>query len=307
MVRPEATTAWPALPLQDWAETKDTLHRYCQVVGKVRMGLVPFRNHWWHVTLYVGTRGLTTGPMPTRNGHLVEVTFDFVDHRLVVAASHGDSGSFELADGLACGDFHGELFTWLRRFDAAVDINPAPFDIGGPLLSEDRDHRTYDADAVTRYWQVLRSSSHVFEEFAGWFNGKQSPVQVFWHSFDLAIARFSGRPAPSRPGADRVTAEAYSHEVIAFGFWPGDDRVSYPAYYSYTAPAPDGLTDQALRPRSAWWNVEAGTAYLPYDQVRESAAPQAVLLEFLEATYEAGARCARWDIDALATGAAPAR
>jgi hypothetical protein len=300
-------TAWPPLPLEDWVDTKRTLHRYCQVVGKIRMALVPFHNHWWHVTLQVDTRGVTTGPMPVGDGRTVEITFDFVDHRLVICASDGSSQSFRLAHGLACSAFYAQLFATLHSVGVNVDIHPAPFDLDGPLLSQDHRHDTYDANAVTRFWHVLSSSGHVLGEFAGWFNGKQSPVQLFWHSFDLALARFSGRRAPTQADMDRVTAEAYSHEVIAFGFWPGDDKKPYPAFYSYTAPPPDGLTSEPLRPRGAWWDTAARTAYLRYDDVCNSDAPHDRLLAFLTSAYEAGARLAGWDIDGFATSAAPGR
>lgn len=295
---------WPALPLDAWADTKHTLHRYSQIVGKVRMALVPFRNHWWHVTLYPDTRGLTTGPMPVGDGRAVEIAFDFVDHRLMVSASDGRVASFALAHGLACMDFYAQLFGALHGLGVDADIHPAPFDLPGPLLSEDREHHAYDPAAVQRFWTLLRGVTEVLGAFAGWFNGKQSPIHLFWHSFDLAMARFSGRPAPPRPGADRVTAEAYSHEVIAFGFWPGDDKVPHPAFYSYTAPAPPRLVEQPLRPSGATWDADAGTAFLPYEVVRTSDDPRAALLAFCTSAYEAGARTAGWDLDAFATSAA---
>ena len=300
---PKLDAAWPPLPLEAWADTKQTLHRYCQIVGKVRMALVPYRNHWWHVTLYPDTRGLSTGPMPVGRGRTVEVAFDFVDHRLAVSTSDGRIESFPLVHGLACMDFYAQLFSTLAALGIDVKIRPEPFDLDGPLLSEDREHDAWDAEAVRRYWTVLRRVTDVLTEFAGWFNGKQSPAHLFWHSFDLALARFSGRTVPPRPGADRVTAEAYSHEVIAFGWWPGDAKVPYPAFYSYTAPAPAGLVDQPLRPTGATWNAEAGTAFLPYEVVQSSADPRATLLEFLSSTYDAGARTARWDLEAFATRA----
>jgi hypothetical protein len=274
-------------------------------VGKVRMALVPFRNHWWHVTLYPHTRGLTTGPMPAGDGRTVEIAFDLIDHRLIVSSSDGAIHRLALTDGLACKDFYRGLFDILDRLTVTVNIHPAPFDLQGPLLSEDREHDAYDADAVVRYWTVLRNMAGVLEEFMGWFNGKQSPVHLFWHSFDLAQARFSGRPAPPRPGADRVTAEAYSHEVIAFGFWPGDDKTRYPALYSYTAPAPAGLVQQPLRPEEASWDPQAGTAYLAYEAVRTSAAPRSTVLDFFRSAYEAGAAAAGWDTTAFATAVAP--
>jgi hypothetical protein len=297
--RVELEGRWPRLQLEDWIDTKSTLHRYVQTVGKVRMQLMPFRNHWWHVTLYVGTRGLTTGPMPIPDGRSVEIVFDFLDHRLAVITSDGDSRSFEMCQGLACMDFFSQLFGALDQLRVDVTIYPAPYDLGGPLLSKDREHDDYDADAVARYWTVLRRTTAVLNQFAGWFNGKQSPVHLFWHSFDLALSRYSGRRTPPRPGADRVTAEAYSHEVIAFGFWPGDDRVPHPSFYSYTAPAPPDLVAQALNPKSARWNPDAGTAFLPYEDLRASDDPDRTLLLFLGSAYKAGALTAGWDLKAF--------
>jgi hypothetical protein len=296
---------WPALPLDDWVTTRWTVHRYAQIVGKVRLALMPFRNHWWHVTLAVDARGLTTGPMPAADGRTVQIRFDLVDHRLLVESSGANVEAFDLVDGLACADFYAQLFAALGRIGVDVRIDPAPYDLAGPLLSRDRDHDRYDADAVGRYWTVLRRTTEVLDEFAGRFVGKQSPVHLFWHSFDLALARFSGRPAPSRPGADPVTAEAYSHEVIAFGFWPGDDHAPWPGYYSYTAPAPPDLTAQRLLPDSAWWDESAGSAYLRYDDVRTAAHPRLALLEFLSSAYNAGSRAGGWDRGALATSVAP--
>lgn len=293
----ETDWRWPPLPLDEWRGTRQTLHRYIQVVGKVRMALVPFRNHWWHVTLYVDTRGLTTGPMPLPDGRSLEIAFDFVDHRLVVTTSGGELRSFDLRHGLACMDFYQQLFGILDALGADLEIYPAPYDLGGPLLSEDREHDSYDADAVVRYWTVLRRTADVLSRLAGRFNGKQSPVQLFWHSFDLAMARYSGKRAPERPGADPVTVESYSHEVIAFGFWPGDEKAPAASFYSYTAPAPPGLTDQAVTPASAWWNVEAGTAYLAYDDVRSAEDPDSTLLGFFESAYSAGAGLAGWDLE----------
>jgi hypothetical protein len=290
---------WPPLPYADWTDTKQTLHRYAQTVGKIRMALVPFRNHWWHVTLYVSTRGLTTGPMPAPDGRTVEIQFDFVDSLLLVTTSAGESRSFDLRHGLTCASFYGQVFDALADLSVDVAIHPAPFDLDGPLLSEDHVHDAYDEEAVARYWTVLRRTVDVMNRFAGGFNGKQSPAQLFWHSFDLAYARYSGRPAPARPGADRVTLEAYSHEVIAFGFWPGDDKTPSPSFYSYTAPAPEGLAGQPLQPPAAFWNEQAGTAYLPYDEVRTSSDPEATLLGFFESAYRAGATTGNWDIEAF--------
>lgn len=301
----DASVQWPPLPLEEWRATKETLHRYCQMIGKVRLALHPFRNHWWHVTLRLATRGLTTGAMPVGDGRLAEIRLDLADHALEVRDSSGDAVRFSLRDPLPCADFHAALFDALGTLRISADIDARPYDLDGPAFPDDHIHDAYDAEAVSRFWQTIASSAVVLEGFAGWFNGKHSPVHLFWHSFDLAHARFSGRRAPVREGAGVVEAEAYSHEVIAFGFWSGDDNVPYPAYYSYTAPAPDGLTDQPLQPAEAQWDPSSGTAVVPYDVVRQSESPRGTLLAFLQSAYLAGARTAGWDIDDLRTRAAP--
>lgn len=298
-------SAWPELPLDDWRATKETVHRYCQMVGKVRMALAPFRNHWWHVTLYPTVDGLSTGMLPLDDGRTMEVRLDLQAHEVRIVDSLGAVEQFALAPRFACADFHDGLMAGLASLGVHPDVDMRPYDLDGPAFSDDHVHDTYDGDAARRYAQVLRSSTTVLEEFAGRFNGKQSPVHLFWHSFDLALARFSGRRAPVRAGAGTVEAEAYSHEVIAFGFWPGDDQVPHPAYYSYTAPAPNGLTDQPLSAPEASWNEQSGTAMLPYEAVRTAADPRATLLGFLEDAYRAGARTAGWDIADLATSVAP--
>ena len=218
------SSAWPPLPYAAWEPTKQTLHRYTQMVGKVRMALTPPRNHWWHVTLYLSTRGLTTGPMPDEDRY-VEVEFDLLEHRLVVSTTDGGRRTLELAHRPACADVYRGLFGALDDLGVHAPIHPEPFDLGdSPPFADDTAHDAYDADAVERYWRALASGARVLEEFRGSFAGKASPVHLFWHSFDLAHARYSGRRAPVAPDADPVTAEANSDEVIAFGFWPGDDR-----------------------------------------------------------------------------------
>jgi hypothetical protein len=301
---------WPPLPYQDWEPTKQTLHRYTQIVGKIRMALVPFRNHWWHVTLRPATRGLTTGPMPY-GPREVEILLDLLDHRLVVSTSDGQDRDLPLGRRPACADFYGDLFSALHEVGVEVDIHPEPFDLGdSPAFADDRVHDSYDADAVTRYWRVLAGTQHVLAEFASRFNGKVSPIQLFWHSFDLAYARYSGRPAPVPAEADPVTAEAYSHEVVAFGFWPGDERrTPYPAFYSYTAPEPAGLAAQPLSPPQAQWQ-DTGSghlAILPYDVMRAEPEPHRALLAFYESAYRAGAQSAGWDLAGFATRAGQRR
>ena len=283
----------PSLDYEAWAPAKDTLHLWCQVVGKSRLSLTPRRNHWWNVPLYVSARGLTTGRLPGN----VEVELNLVDHRLEARSTTG-AGGFNLADGLS-----------VAAFGLKPDIRAEPF--GVPMttpFADDVEHASYAPDAAGRFLAALQWSADVFEEFAGWFCGKTSPVHLFWHSFDLAVTRFSGRPAPAVPGADPVTAEAYSHEVVSFGFWAGDRDTSFPAYYSYTAPEPAGLRDQPLRPAGAatWVEQRGGSlALLPYDDVRAAADPQGTLLNFLQSTYEAGAGLAGWDLDGTRTDWCP--
>jgi hypothetical protein len=297
--------AWPALPYAEWEPTKQTLHRYVQIVGKVRMALVPPLNHWWHATLYVTARGLATGPMPY-DGETAEIELDFVDHRVHVRSSSGRTSEFPLRDRFACAGFYADLFAALRDVGVDTEIDPRPFDLGdSPAFPDDTEHDSYDAGAVERFWTILRLTDNALATFRSRFNGKASPAHVFWHSFDIAHSRFSGRPAPPMPGADPVNAEAYSHELISFGWWPGDDRrTPYPAYYSYTAPEPDGLAGQPLAPSAAAWEDtgNGSLAVLPYDAVREAADPAAELLAFYESAYRAGTTAAGWDAAALATG-----
>jgi hypothetical protein len=297
--------AWPALPYEEWRPTKETLHRFAQIVGKVRMALVPPRNHWWHVTLYVSAHGLTTGPMPY--GDLtVEIELDFVDHRVHVRTSEGRRANFALRDRQPCARFYSDLFTALRQVGVAVEILARPYDLGdSPAFPDDTVHDSYDAEAVVRFWTILRRTDEVLARFASGFSGKASPTQLFWHGFDIAHARYSGRRAPAIPGADAVTAEAYSHEVIAFGWWPGDERLTpFPAFYSYTSPEPDGLRDRPLEPADAnWQDTGSGSlAVLRYDAVRAAPDPAAALLDFFESAYRAGTAAAGWDVAALARG-----
>jgi len=294
--------ALPPLPLAEWEATKTTLHLWTQIVGKVRLASTAPRNHWWHVPLYVDVRGLTTRRMHAPDGTTFQIDFDFLLHELVVRTSTGRVESFPLEDGLSVAGFDERLHGLLAGLGIDVAIRESPF--GVPVTTpfpEDHEHASYDAGAVERFWRILDWSDAVLEEFAGWYCGKTSPVHLFWHSFDLALTRFSGRRAPAIPGADGVTREAYTHEVVSFGFWAGDERIPDPTYYSYTAPEPEGLRDQPLRPQSSRW-IESGggsLAVLGYDAVRLSNDPRATLLEFLESAYVAGARLAGWDLEGL--------
>ena len=287
-------TRLPSLALEEWEATKDTLHLWVQVVGKVRMASSAPRNHWWHVPLYVDVRGLTTRRLHAASGVAFQIRFDFLDHRLVAETDTGGVESFALADGLSVAEFDGLLHATLAGLGVDVPILESPY--GVPMTTpfpDDREHASYDPDAVERFWRILGWSDGVFEEFAGWFCGKTSPVHLFWHSFDLAVTRFGGKRAPALPSADGVAQEAYSHEVVSFGFWAGDKNVREPSYYSYTAPEPPGLRDRSLRPGEARWTETI--ALLPYDAVRTAGDPRAALLDFLQSAYEAGAGAAGWN------------
>jgi hypothetical protein len=295
----------PELRLADWRATKDTLHLYAQILGKVRLATAAPRNHWWNAPLYVDVRGLTTRRLHHRDTTFA-ISVDFVDHGLVVLTADGRYRSFELGHGMPVADFDARLHATLAELGIDVEINERPF--GVPMTTpypEDVEHASWDRAAIERFGRVLDWTDGVFEEFSGWFNGKTSPVHLFWHSFDLAVTRFSGRPAPVLD-TDPVTHEAYSHEVISFGFWPGDDRLCDAAYYAYTAPEPPGLRDQPL-PIGAWIESGAGSlAVLPYEAVRTAHDPRATLLAFCQAAYEAGGRLAGWDTTSLESKWSPA-
>jgi Family of unknown function (DUF5996) len=304
---PIEATHLPSLPLADWAATKDTLHLWFQIVGKIRLSYAPPKNHWWHVTLRPDVRGLTTGRIPVDETMTFKISFDLTEHFVKVRTSTGGEERLDLRDGLSVSAFDRELHAMLERLGIEVKIIETPY--GVPMKTafpEDEEHASYDRDAVTRYWRILSWSGNVFETFRGWFSGKASPVQVFWHTLDLAFARYSGRRAPARSDADPVTQEAYSHEVIAFGFWAGDQYVPEPSYYSYTAPEPPGLRLRELAAPARWSEQNGGSlALLAYDAVRSAPDPRATLLGFLQSSYEAGATAAGWDTAALASSWSP--
>ena len=284
----------PELHLADWRPTKDTLHLYCQVLGKIRLATTPPRNHWWNVPLYVDVRGLTTRRLHHR-GTTFDITLDLVDHAAVVRTTEGRTRSFELHDGLDVAEFDRRLHGLLGELGVDVEILEVPF--GVPMTTpfpSDHEHAAWDRDSIERFWRTLDWTDRVLEEFSGWFNGKTSPVHLFWHSLDLAVTRFSGGPGAPLD-ADPVTKEAYSRELISFGFWAGDDNLGDAAYYSYTSPEPDGLRDQPL-PAGEWIESGSGSlAILPYETVRTARDPRQGLLAFLQGAYEAGARLAGWD------------
>ncbi len=291
----------PALPYADWEPTKTTLHLYCQIVGKIRMASTAPRNHWWNVTLYVSARGLRTGLMRVDDVEF-EIELDFLEHRLLVTTAEGDGGGFRLRDGLSVAKFYKRLLAVLKKLKIGVDILAKPY--GVPIstpFSQDKEHHHYDRKWVERWWTACRFTVEVCESYASDFGGKASPAHLFCHSLDLAMARYSGKPAPARAQANHVEAVAYSHEVIAVGFWAGDPATQMAAYYTYTAPEPPGLTGQPLRGEGASW-ISSGSGHmgvLAYDTVRNSPQPEAVLLDFLRSGYEAGVKAAGWDALAL--------
>jgi len=285
---------WPALPLEEWEDTRATLHMWTQIVGKIRLEQTPLVNHWWNVPLYVSARGLTTTAMPY-DERFFEMEFDFVDHFLVIKCSDGASASVVL-EPKSVAMFYQQTMAALRSLGLELKIWKMPVEIADPIpFDGDEQHSSYDREYVERCWQVLRSSERVLQDFRSRFIGKCSPVHFFWGSFDLAVTRFSGRPAPVRPDADPITREAYSHEAISHGWWPGQGPLGKPAFYSYTAPAPDGLGNAKIRPDKAYYSNELSEFLFLYDDVRNAADPNAVLMEFCQSTYEAGANLAHWD------------
>jgi hypothetical protein len=285
---------WPSLPLEEWKDTCATLHMWTQIVGKVRLAQTPLVNHWWNVPLYVSARGLTTTAMPYGETFF-EMEFDFIDHELKIKCSDGAS-AFVALRPKSVATFYAETMTALSELGMPVKIWKMPVEIPDPIpFDQDQQHASYDPEYANRFWVVLRSSDRVMQEFRSRFIGKCSPVHFFWGSFDLAVTRFSGRPAPRRPDADLITREAYSHEVISHGWWPGQGPLGKPAFYSYTAPAPEGLSTAKLRPAEAIYSTDMSEFLLLYEDVRNAPNPDLALIDFLQSTYEAGATLANWD------------
>jgi hypothetical protein len=285
---------WPELPLDAWQDTYATLHMWTQIAGKVRLALSPLVNHWWEVPLYVNARGLTTSAIPYGDG-ILEIQFDFIEHTLGIQTSWGASKSFALKPQTVA-DFYAEFMSALRSLGIEVKIWTMPCEVPNPVRFErDTLHAAYDPELAHRFWQILILCDSVFQEFRSRFIGKDSPVHFFWGSFDLCVTRFSGRRAPEKPGADSITREAYSHEVISAGFWPGGGEIKGPAFYAYAAPEPAGFAEQPVQPAAAFYHPQLHEFLLMYDDVRQSASPRQALLSFLQSTYEAGADLARWD------------
>jgi hypothetical protein len=295
--------AWPSVPLSAWAASCTTLHMWMQIVGKIRMVQTPPVNHWWHSTLYVSPRGVTTTQIPAVP-RAFEIEFDFIDHWLVVRCNDGNTRRMELRPR-SMASFYRELQVHLRDLGIEARIVAKPNEIADAIpFALDEQHAAYDREFVNRFWRALVSADRVFRKFRTPFVGKCSPVHLFWGAPDLAVTRFSGRPAPPHPGGipnlpDSVTREAYSHEVSSAGFWPGGGAIDYPAFYSYAYPEPGGFASAPVRPSAAFYSTDLREFILPYDAVREAPDPDAVLLEFLQSTYEAAADLARWDRAAL--------
>jgi hypothetical protein len=297
-----APAVWPELEYAQWRDTAATLQLWAQIVGKVRLALTPWLNHSWQVPFYVSARGFGTSPIPVGN-EILELEFDFIQHRLVARTSRGEERALAL-EPQTVADFHRRVMDLLQEIGARVTINELPNEVPAPIrFSEDRTHRTYDAAAAHRFWRALVQCDRVFKLFRSGFLGKASPVHLFWGGFDLAVTRFSGRPAPPHPGGipglpDRITREAYSHEVSSAGFWPGSEAFPWAAFYSYAYPEPAGFRDCPVTP-GAGYNAALGEFILPYDTVRGAADPDAMLLDFLSTTYAAAAETGGWDRAAL--------
>ena len=293
--RPEC---WPSLPLDSWKDTYATLHMWTQIVGKVKLALTPLVNHWWNIPLYVTARGLTTSLIPYGERSF-ELRFDFLKHQLMLETCDGAVKTLPLAPR-SVADFYQEFMSMLGAENINVKIWHMPVEIPNPIpFDQDRVHASYDPIAVEKFWRILVSVDAIFKEFRSRFIGKSSPVHFFWGSFDLAVTRFSGRKAPERPGADKMTREAYSHEVSSVGFWPGSSGMSDAAFYSYAAPEPDGFKQAPVQPKAAGYNASLGEFLLSYEDVRKAESPSSSLLQFCQSTYDAAANLGKWDRVAL--------
>lgn len=294
---------WPALRVDEWTDTRDTLHMWTQIIGKIRLVKTTLVSHWWNVTLYVSPRGLTTSAIPYERG-VFEIEFDFIDHRLHIRTSGGGTRHIAL-EPKSVADFHSEVFAALTELGVDVEISATPNEVDPAIpFAEDRVHNSYDPEAANLFWRQLIAADGVMQEFRTHFLGKVSPVHFFWGSFDLACTRFSGRTAPTHPGGapncgDWVMVEGYSHELSSCGFWPGGGDEG--AFYSYAYPTPDGFSEYPVGPEGAFYSEEFGQFLLPYEAVRTAADPEKAVREFLHTTYEAAAELGKWDRDALDT------
>lgn len=306
---PPQSEQWPSLAFEAWKDTYATLHRWMQIVGKIRLVQTPWVNHSWHVPLYLTARGMTTSPIPYGT-RIFQIDFDFIDHRLLVQTSDGAIKTIALQPR-SVANFYAELFAKLAELELAVKINTTPNEVSDAVQFErDYEHTAYDAEYVNRFWRALVQIDRVFKEFRCGFIGKCSPVHFFWGSFDLAVTRFSGRPAPEHPGGlpnfpDWVAREAYSHEVSSCGFWPGGGPVPYPVFYAYAYPEPAGYSGMRLRPDGATYNTVFREFLLSYDDVRLAESPDVMLLDFLQSSYEAAADLGAWDRSMLERSRSP--
>ncbi|NQZ76210.1 MAG: hypothetical protein HRT61_08880 [Ekhidna sp.] len=295
-------TQFPALPLEAWENSKITLHLWLQIVGKIKLDLMPKRNHWWHITLHLSPKGLTTGPIPYQSGSF-QIDFNLREHLLEIHTSWGEDRSFPLADGLSVSNFHKQLFDALDELNIKTKIVGAPYD--HPCtepFDECESHSNYDPVYVNKFWNVLIQVDSIFKEFSGRFYGKVSPSQLYWHHMDLAVTRFSGDKGPKLgEGSTNADKEAYSHEVISAGFWAGDENVRGAAFYSYTYPSPEGIDEEPLLPKTANWVDSNGSpmAVLMYDDLLKEEDPRKALLDFLQSSFDAGAKKAQWSEDLL--------
>ena len=290
--------AWPQLEWAQWQDTANTLHMWTQIVGKTRLALTPLQEHWWNVPLYVSARGLTTSAMPCGE-EMLDIEFDFVSHCLCFRMSNGETLTTPLRPQTVA-DFYAEYQRSLATLGVTVKIHPVPVEVSDPIpFAEDTKHASYDADAAHRFWRVLAHADQLFHRFGTGFLGKISPVHFFWGSFDLAVTRFSGRKAPPRPGADAIQREAYSHEVISAGFWPGNGGFGAAAFYCYAAPVPEGLDTDKVQPAAAYYDKTLGEFLLKYDDLLREPSPDDALMTFLQTSYAAAANRAHWDRDAL--------
>jgi len=298
---PRDTDVWPSLPLDAWRETYTTLHMWTQIVGKIRLALAPMVCHWWEVTLYVTPRGLTTSPIPYGT-RVFQIDFDFVDHKLLIQTAEGATRSIALAPR-SVADFYHETMAALRSLGIEVNIWTTPVEVEDRTpFEQDHHHAAYDPEYAQRCWRILLQADRVLMDFRARFTGKVSPVHFFWGAFDLAVTRFSGRPAPKHPGAPNVAPfvghEAYSHEVSSCGFWPGAG-LGMPAFYAYAYPEPQEFKDAPVEPEGAFYHAELREFLLPYDRVRTATSPDAALMAFAQSTYEAAAISGKWDRPAL--------
>ena len=297
-----STESWPSLPVAAWQDTYETLHLWTQIVGKIRLALAPKVNHWWHSTLYVTPRGLTTATIPdgTRN---FQITFDFLKAQLLIETSDGITRSIALAPR-SVADFYQDVMRTLKSIGIEVQIWTKPQEVTNPIPFEQDDRPgAYDPESAQRFWQILVQADRILTQFRSRYAGKCSPVHFFWGSFDLAVTRFSGQSAPEHPGgvpnmADWVTREAYSHEVSSCGFWFGSGSIEA-LFYAYAYPAPEGFKDFPIQPQAAFYSPDMQEFVFPYDSVRQADDPDARVLEFLQSTYEAAANLGNWDRTAL--------